>query len=41
MHEHHIGIAAARHVERLASALGDDFNDDAGPLLEQGKDMTE
>src|SRR5262249_61396700 len=41
MHEHHVGIAAARYVERLASATGDNFNVDAGLLLEQGKDETE
>src|SRR6516164_1270767 len=41
MHEYHVGIAAARHVEGLAGTLGDDFNDDAGLLLEQGKNKTE
>src|SRR5262245_35168324 len=38
MHQNHVGIAAARHVERLAGTQGDDFNVDAGPLLEQRKD---
>src|SRR5262249_16151905 len=41
MHENHVGIAAARGVERLAGTLGDDFNDDAGLLLEQRQDVAE
>src|SRR5215471_14066335 len=41
MHENHVGVAAARGVERLAGTLGDDFNDDAGLLLEQRQDVAE
>src|SRR6516225_10798394 len=41
MHEYYVGIAAARYVEGLAGALGNDFNVDAGLLLEQGQDKTE
>src|SRR5262245_36402970 len=41
MHENHVGTAAARHVERLAGTQGDDFNVDAGLLLEQRKDVAE
>src|SRR5262244_491471 len=41
MHQNHVGTAAARHVERLAGTQGDDFNVDAGLLLEQRKDVAE
>src|SRR5262249_24563855 len=41
MHENHVGIAAARGVERLAGTLGDDFNVDAGLGLEQRQDVAE
>jgi hypothetical protein len=37
MHEHYVGIAAARDVESPASAPCNDFNVDAGLLLEQGR----
>src|SRR6516165_3844647 len=41
MRQHHVGLAAAPHVERLAGAMGDDFNVDAALLLEQGKNKIE
>src|SRR5262249_49325365 len=41
MHENHVGIAAARGVERLAGTLCDDFNIDAGLGLEQRQDVAE
>jgi hypothetical protein len=41
MHEHHIGVAAARGVERLAGALGDDFHVDPGLLLEDRQQIAE
>ena len=41
MHEHHVGIAAAAGVERLAGALRDDFHLDAGLLLEQRQNVPE
>src|SRR5215212_9038141 len=41
MHEHHIGVAAARGVERLAGTLGDDFHVDAGLLFEDRQQIPE
>ena len=41
VHEHHIGVAAAAGVERLAGALRDHAHVDAGFLLEQRQDMAE
>ena len=41
VHEHHVGIAAAREVERLAGAERDDAHLDAGLLLEDRQDVLE
>ena len=41
MHEHHVGIAAAAGVERLAGALRHHLHVDAGLRLEQRQDVAE
>jgi hypothetical protein len=37
MHEHHVGVAAPRHVERLSGAERNDAHPDAGALLKIGR----
>jgi hypothetical protein len=41
VHEHHVGIAAARRVQRLAGAQRDDAHLDAAGLLEGGQQVAE
>jgi hypothetical protein len=41
VNEHHVGVAAPTHVERLAGAQGDDANLDPGLLFEVGQQMAE
>ena len=41
VHEHDVGVAAARDVERLAGAERDDAHLDAGLLLEDRQDVPE
>ena len=41
VHEHHVGVAAPREVERLAGAERDHAHLDAGLLLESGQDVAE